>query len=151
MLTSKFETNRERCVSPTPCIYQSVGSRKPTALGCCYPRPNHDTLVCSNVPTTPQEVDKQHLRIEPRLSSLDHVQPLRIVGSPFQHDQCVGIDSLMPDGAASPSNTRFIFTMTAPPQTTLHAEERGLSRTISVQTTIKNPYHRKMVDCQITQ
>ena len=151
MLAPKFKTNRERCVSPAQCIYQSAGSRKSPALGCCYSRPNHDTLVSSNASTTPQEVDKQHLRIEPRLSSLDHVQPLRIVGSPFQHGQCVEIDSLMPDGAASSSDTRFIFTMTAPPQTTLHAEERGLSRTISVQTTIKNPYHRKMVDCQITQ
>ena len=73
MLAPKFQTNRERCVSPTQCIYQSVGSRKSPALGCCYLRPNHDALLSSTASTTLQEVDKQHFWIEPRLSSLDHV------------------------------------------------------------------------------
>ena len=104
MLALKFETNRERRVSPTPTTPPVVLYHP--ALGYCYLRSNHDTvvhdtIVCSNAFYPSYEVDIQYLRIEAMLSRLDCLHPLRTVCSPFQHDQCVGIDFLMPDGAAS--------------------------------------------------
>ena len=136
MLTSEFETNRERRVSPTHhAIYQSAGSRASPALGCCYPRPNHDTLVCSNAFATPQEANKQHLRVEPRPSSLDYVQTLRIVCSPFQHDQCVGIDSANAGRGSITEYFSSIFDHSskwqAPPQP-IHKKRIGASSAFSL-------------------
>eukprot|EP00956_Cyclotella_meneghiniana_P036625 scaffold128014_cov33-Cyclotella_meneghiniana.AAC.2 len=107
MLTSKDKRNRERRLSSQQSRTSNRLAEVPLFSGVIFLVEITNPSFCStNAIYSPTTIDAQHPLIEARLSSLNLIQPLRTVGSPFRHDQCVGIGFLMPDGAASLSKSR---------------------------------------------
>eukprot|EP00956_Cyclotella_meneghiniana_P033562 scaffold97056_cov46-Cyclotella_meneghiniana.AAC.5 len=107
MLTSKDKRNRERCLSSQQSRTSNHLAEVPSFSGVIFlAEITNPSLCLTNAIYLPTTTDAKHPPIEARPSSLNLIQPLLIVGSPFQHDQCVEIGFLMPDGAASLSITR---------------------------------------------